>query len=268
MNNTTEEENFYDSSQDDSHSSSGSSLQPWISWFCSLTGHEYYLEVPEDFIDDEFNLTGLSSIVPFYTQALELILDMESGELFDDEDEGDEEDKEDEDDFWNEKDKTPKKLKAPDQSIIEHHAFMLYGLIHQRYLMTREGQKIMAERYANAQFGVCPRYYCYQSPVLPVGQYDEPNRESVYLYCPQCLDIYRPPISNNKCIDGAHFGTTYAHLLFLTNPELVPTTNPPVYEARIYGFKVSPKSKTGPRNQWLRLKPPRETEEEEEEEDF
>jgi casein kinase II subunit beta len=193
-------------------SSSASSLQTWINWFCSLSGHEFYLEVPEDFIDDEFNLTGLSTIVPYYAQALETILDMECGEFFDEADDGDDTEEEEEgqnntplaekDDFWEEDDKMPKRHKAQDPRIVEPYAFMLYGLIHQRYLLTRNGLRLMAERYSSSQFGTCPRYYCNKSPVLPIGRYDEAGRESVYLFCPSCLDIYTPPNSIHRCIDG------------------------------------------------------------------
>ncbi|CAO0789298.1 unnamed protein product [Mucor circinelloides] len=270
----------YDSNLDDSLSSSGSSLQSWISWFCSLSGHEYYVEVPEDFIDDDFNLTGLSSVVPYYTQALETILDMECGEFFDEEEEEEEEEEEqkdqredeyeltqienyynnnnantDDDDFWKEDDTTHKRLKAQDPRIVEPYAFMLYGLIHQRYLLTRNGLRLMAERYSNSQFGTCPRYYCNDSPVLPMGQFDETGRESVHLYCPRCLDIYTPPGSIHRCVDGAHFGSTYCQLLFLTYPELVPSPNSHIYQPRIFGFRINPKSIAGPRNQWLRMRP-------------
>ena len=27
-------------------------------WYCSLPGHDYFCEVHEDFIEDDFNLTG------------------------------------------------------------------------------------------------------------------------------------------------------------------------------------------------------------------
>lgn len=60
---------------------------------------------------------------------------------------------------------------------------------------------------------------------------------------------------------GAHFGTTYCHLLFLTYPELIPSPSRDIYQPRIYGFKVNPKSRSGPRNQWLRMRPPDDDEE-------
>ena len=31
----------------------------WIQWFCSLEGHEFLVEIEEEFIKDPFNLIGL-----------------------------------------------------------------------------------------------------------------------------------------------------------------------------------------------------------------
>ena len=63
--------------ESESPSDSGTDSLTWISWFCSLPGHEYFAEVSEDFIEDDFNLTGLNALVPFYKEALEMILDVE-----------------------------------------------------------------------------------------------------------------------------------------------------------------------------------------------
>jgi len=45
-------DNLYD--DDDSESGNG-----WISWFCDLEGHEFFVEVDEECIRDNFNLHGL-----------------------------------------------------------------------------------------------------------------------------------------------------------------------------------------------------------------
>ena len=60
-------------------SSTPTSSLTWIAWFCSLPGHEYFCEVAEDFIEDDFNLTGLSAMVPFWKEAMEMVLDVEPG---------------------------------------------------------------------------------------------------------------------------------------------------------------------------------------------
>jgi casein kinase II subunit beta len=56
----------------DRMSSSSATPESWISSFCSLLGHEYFAEVSEEFIEDDFNLTGLQGQVPMYKEALEV----------------------------------------------------------------------------------------------------------------------------------------------------------------------------------------------------
>lgn len=115
-------------------SSTPTSTLTWITWFCSLPGHEYFCEVTEDFIEDDFNLTGLNAMVPFWREAMEMVLDVEPGAHC--------------------ADIVPLRLtidsfvdeetsKIPDVSIVEASAELLYGLVHQRFILTRAGLQAM-----------------------------------------------------------------------------------------------------------------------------
>ena len=37
----------------------GGSQMGWIQWFCSLEGHEFLVDIDEEFIRDPFNIYGL-----------------------------------------------------------------------------------------------------------------------------------------------------------------------------------------------------------------
>lgn len=197
----------------------------WVNTFCSELGHEYFAEVSEEFIEDDFNLTGLQSQVPMYKDALETILDVEpdSDELDYGEEEEDEEDEDvRRDEYGNKVDNYGNKLlyrSLSDHNVIESSAELLYGLIHQRFITSRPGIQQMAEKYEAQHFGHCPRVFCNTTKVLPVGIYDTPGIDTVKLFCPSCLDVYTPPNSRFQSVDGAFFGTTFGCLFFMTFPD-------------------------------------------------
>jgi casein kinase II subunit beta len=66
-----------DESDGSSHLTASDDETPWISWFVCLRGNDFFCEIDEDFIQDDFNLTGLHSLVPYYDYALDFILDVD-----------------------------------------------------------------------------------------------------------------------------------------------------------------------------------------------
>ncbi|XP_038683311.1 putative casein kinase II subunit beta-4 isoform X2 [Tripterygium wilfordii] len=209
-NKCSDEESETDSEDSDVSGSDGDDTS-WISWFCNLQGNEFFCEVDDEYIQDDFNLCGLSSQVPYYDYALDLILDVESshGDMFTEE----------------------------QNELVESAAEMLYGLIHVRYILTTKGMTAMLEKYKNYDFGRCPRVYCCGQPCLPVGQSDIPRSSTVKVYCPKCEDIYYPR-SKYQDIDGAYFGTTFPHLFLMTHAHLKPQKPTQSYVPRVFGFKL------------------------------
>jgi len=200
-----------DSEESDVSGSEGEDTS-WISWFCSLRGNEFFCEVDEEYIQDDFNLCGLSNQVPYYDYALDLILDVESSH-------GD-------------------MLTEEQNELIESAAEMLYGLIHVRYILTSKGLAAMLDKYKSYDFGRCPRVYCSAQPCLPVGLSDVPRSSTVKIYCPRCEDIYHPRSKYQDNIDGTYFGTTFPHLFLMTYPHLKPQKPSQQYVPRVFGFKI------------------------------
>lgn len=124
------------SQEDSSESESSEEEVSWIAWFINLRGNEFFAEVDEEYIQDDFNLTGLNSMVPYYDLALDLILDSDTD---------------------------IDTLPEDKQEIVETAAEVLYGLIHARYILTSKGMLSMV-RGDDSRTAYCTVYctalYC------------------------------------------------------------------------------------------------------------
>ncbi|KAL7665618.1 Casein kinase II subunit beta [[Candida] zeylanoides] len=265
----------------------------WIQTFCESFGHDYFVPVSQDFIEDDFNLTGLSSQVPYYREALYTILDYEV------------ETSEDQPTLSATTTTTttttttanncvqtvttsnsgqPQTKAAtgatngaaggsrelPNKVLLARSAELLYGLIHARYVISKPGLTAMATKFERNEFGPCPRYYCDGMHLIPVGATDIPGHETVRLYCPCCNDIYLPSSSRYLNIDGAFFGTTFPGLLVKMFPEIenqcrirTQRFNSQEFGIKLFGFKINELSTSGPRMKWLRMYPQTDAEKEE-----
>ncbi|ORX61700.1 casein kinase II, regulatory subunit [Hesseltinella vesiculosa] len=186
--------------------------QRWVDWLLNQSGNDYLCKIDLSYIEDRFNLTRLNEDIPhFYEEALEMMIDQ-----FDYRD-----------------------YSEATRVAIENAAQHLYGLIHARYIITNSGMSQMIAKYKKGVFGVCPRHYCDDQPLLPVGLSDLPQKKTVKMYCPRCTDVYQCSSPNHINLDGAYFGTTFAHLLLQSDPTLINDTSFQRYTPRIYGFKIA-----------------------------
>jgi casein kinase II subunit beta len=192
-------------------SSSEMSDMTWIQWFCSMTGHEFFIEVDEDYIKDTFNLFGLKPMFSQYDEALNLILSPSC----------------------------PDEEEMKQESYLElyQEAADLYGLIHSRFIISQSGMEVMKEKYQANGFGTCPRVMCEKQPVLPSGVSDELRTSRVKLFCPKCQDLYFPKQKLSD-VDGAYFGTSFPHLFFLNFPDLAVGKPNRLFVPKLYGFKM------------------------------
>lgn len=126
-------------------------------------------------------------------------------------------------------------------------AVLLYQLLHQRYILSKAGVNDMWEKLEQRAFGTCPRFYCHEHPLLPVGLSALPRQEQTRLYCPNCQDLYMPTASRHARLDGCVFGPTFAHFfvrttLYASLGKAGENRAGPhawhVYTPKIYGFRI------------------------------
>lgn len=121
---------------------------------------------------------------------------------------------------------------------IYQSAIDLYGQLHARFILSSRGLEIMKEKYLNGDFGICPRLYCDEQPVIPIGLAKEIREEGVRTYCPRCKEAYIPS-RRYENVDGVCFGSSFPLILLESHTELYPEEyNDTVYIPKIFGYKI------------------------------
>jgi hypothetical protein len=144
----------------------------WITEFTSR--HTWLCVIDDEYVNDNFNLYGISAQVQDYQNALQLV----RGNYRD----------------------------SPTPAL-QKRAGQVYGLMHARYILTFQGAFDMQSKYEQHVFGTCPRVACQSQPLLPIGMDHRLEKSHVRGFCPCCEDIY----NLHKKLDGAYFGPYFAH---------------------------------------------------------
>ena len=95
-----------------------------------------------------------------------------------------------------------------DRDELQANAEYIYGMIHARYILTAQGLDAMVflllvsdvqlQKFKECTFGTCPRVYCNNYNLLPIGLSDKPGNGYVKLFCPRCKDVYNAPLAYSR----------------------------------------------------------------------
>ncbi|OHT10928.1 Casein kinase II subunit beta [Tritrichomonas foetus] len=136
---------------------------------------DWLVEIDEYYLQSAVSYYGLNSKVPNYSRAAAII----KGRAID----------------------TSEMSERQIVSLFES-CKLLYGLLHQRYIVTEDGIRRLYSKYKRKVYGVCPRTACQGRALIPMGLDIEHGQNTVKCYCPQCHDIY----NTYSQLDGAFFG--------------------------------------------------------------
>ena len=182
----------------------------WVDAFLALPRAKLLARIDDEFLHNSFNVTGIKLKVTNFTPAYELIrrnsILSARGEI-------------------------------PYEKISEE-AEDVYGLLHARYLITKQGLEAMYHKFYHEEFMKCPRVNCRGAQCLPYGTSDELHRATVKMYCPCCSDIYNPIDPDILDVDGAYFGSSWVHMFLQRFPQVVPKIPMKIYVPRIFGFRI------------------------------
>jgi casein kinase II subunit beta len=174
----------------DSSDDSGPVRKPWLDSFFEQPSSDWFCRVPPAFALDGFNTFGLRIDQQHAKSAFALLIGTER--RYHDSDSYD----------------------SDSEDAIEKCVEVAFGLIHARYIFTPEGLSDMNKKYQQGTFGTCPRLFCGDQHLLPLGFSDRPNVDTVKVYCPKCRQIYEAD-EQHRNLDGAYFTKSFPHYFLM-----------------------------------------------------
>lgn len=181
-----------------------------------LPGHSWLVPVPRWFMEDEFNLIGLSSdtSITDLDAALDCLLS-------------------DTDEDRHERD-------GHDLCELSDSAKHAFYLIHQRWIQSKQGLSEVYHAYQQGRYGKCRRWLCHGHAVIPCGESAHCGRAVCRVYCPHCGELYKV---GDRVVDGAAFGPNIPALVILSYRQSFPMKALPAerraYVPRIFGFRLA-----------------------------
>jgi casein kinase II subunit beta len=169
------------------------------------------VEIEREWAADWFNQYGIEEHFDDFDDAVELICDRRSNT------------------DW-------ETLEVTQIQSIHQQATRIYGVLHSRWICLPRGMALMRAKYESGIYGVCPRFLCQGTKLLPMGTTLAIRRHSAKLYCPMCCDIYRPPA--DVTLDGAHFGPAFPHMFLFEYAQLDKSRDFKPFVMRAFGFII------------------------------
>lgn len=185
-------------------------LQNWKQDFLGRRENQWLCDIPDEFIQDKFNIYGLQDEIKDISICCEII----QGKL-----------------------NTSALPKSCEREITKNLP-IVYGLIHARYILSPDGLEDVKEKFLKSEYGFCPRLNCNNTPLLPIGLSSKLNVSPVKAFCYCCREIYEPKPANK--LDGAFFGPNMAHVFIdemKKNDKLKPIMFVPFHHTA-FGFRT------------------------------
>jgi casein kinase II subunit beta len=183
------------------------SAPTWVTGFLLEPRNKYLVTVDEEFLCNSFNIAGMKPKIAHFNAAYDVL--------------------------------RRSILPDADREAVPLEARALYGMLHQRFILTRPGMQLMFEKWQQGDFPKCPRVNCHGAQGLPYGLTEEWGRQSVKMFCPGCSDVYNIDDPDVRDLDGAFFGPSWTHMFLQKWQQVIPPGPRKVYVPKIFGFRIA-----------------------------